>query len=57
MDTKQRYEFDSSQNETIRALAKSLQFIASVTLIFAVVFGAGSVWAMTQGEWPEAIMR
>ena len=57
MNTEKSYEFDSAQNETIHTLAKTLQFVGMVTMVFALVFALGCLRAMTQSEWPEVISQ
>ena len=57
MNTDKSYEFDSAQNETIRTLAKTLQLVGAVTLVFALVFALGCLRAVTQAEWPEVITQ
>lgn len=57
MDTEKSYEFDSSQNETILTLAKTLQFVGTTSLVFGLVFGLGCVRAMFQANWPGLITQ
>jgi hypothetical protein len=57
METKKNYEFDSSQNQTILTLAKSLQFVGAVTLVLALLFGIGLVGALVQAEWGAAVSQ
>ena len=51
------YEFDSSQNETILTLAKSLQFVGTTSLVFGLVFAIGCVSAIFQTNWSAVITQ
>lgn len=55
MDTDRNYEFDSSQNDTILGLAKTLQFVGMTSLVMALVFGLGCVSAAFQANWSAVI--
>ena len=57
MKNEDSYEFDSQQNETIQTLAKALQFVGAVSLIFGFVFAFGCIRAMVGAGWPEAITQ
>jgi hypothetical protein len=57
MDTDKNYEFDSSQNETILTLAKSLQFVGTTSLVFGLVFAIGCVSAIFQTNWSAVITQ
>ena len=57
METEKNYEFDSSQNQTILTLAKSLQFVGAVTLVLALLFGIGLVGALSQAQWGDAVSQ
>lgn len=55
MEPEKNYEFDSSQNETIFTLAKSLQFVGAVTLLLAILFVLGMLRAFSESDWGDAI--
>ncbi len=57
METERNYEFDSTQNETILTLAKTLQFVGAVTLLLALVFGLGLASSLSQANWSQGIMQ
>ena len=51
MDMDRNYEFDSSQNETILTLGKSLQFVGTTSLVLGLVFALACVSAILQSNW------
>ena len=57
MDTEKNYEFDSSQNETISTLAKTLQFVGTTSLVLGLVFALGCVGAVFQTNWSAVISQ
>ena len=57
MDMDKNYEFDSTQNETILTLAKSLQFVGATSLLFGLVFALGCISAILHANWSAVITQ
>ena len=57
MDSNKSYEFDDAQNESILALAKSLQFVGAACLAFSLVVAAGLLHALVRAEWPDVLAQ
>jgi hypothetical protein len=57
MDPEKGYEFDEGQNETIRTLSKSLQFVGLAGLAFSLMFAIDLLHAVMGSDWSDAVSQ